>query len=305
MSKKKILVIGGTGFIGLNLIKKLNKAKFLITCLSLNKVKKKNRLNKVKYIFCNISNKIQLRKKIDSEYDYIVNLGGNIDHSNKKETYKSHYIGFKNLVDIFKKKKIEKFIQIGSSTEYGFEKSPQKEEKKIKSRNLRSIYSKSKLKSTKYGIYLYKKNKFPITILRIFLSYGPGQKSDRLIPYAINSCLNDIMFDCSDGEQIRDYIYIDDVVNLIIKILNNKKVNGEILNVGSGKPVKIKFVINEIVRQIKKGYPNFGSIKLRKDEPNKLYANIKKTKNFSKWSPKINLSKGLRKTIEFYKNNKL
>ena len=305
MFKKKILVVGGTGFIGLNLIKKLNKTKFSITSLSLNKVKKKNRLNSIKYIFCDISKKTEIAKNINNEYDYIINLGGNIDHSNKKETYSSHYLGFKNLVDIFKKKKIEKFIQIGSSTEYGFEKSPQKEEKKIKSRNLKSIYSKSKLKSTKYGIRLYKKNKFPITILRIFLSYGPGQKLDRLIPYVINSCLKNIKFDCSNGNQIRDYIYIDDVVNLIIQLLKSKKTNGEILNVGSGKPVKIRFVINEIVRQIKKGYPNFGSIKLRKDEPSKLYANMKKIKKFSKWSPKINLSKGLGKTIEFYRNNKI
>ena len=96
-----------------------------------------------------------------------------------------------------------------------------------------------------------------------------------------------------------NYIYIDDVVNLIIQLLKSKKTNGEILNVGSGKPVKIRFVINEIVRQIKKGYPNFGSIKLRKDEPSKLYANMKKIKKFSKWSPKINLSKGLGKTIDF------
>ena len=162
-----------------------------------------------------------------------------------------------------------------------------KKKKKIKSRNLKSIYSKSKLKSTKYGIRLYKKNKFPITILRIFLSYGPGQKLDRLIPYVINSCLKNIKFDCSNGNQIRDYIYIDDVVNLIIQLLKSKKTNGEILNVGSGKPVKIRFVINEIVRQIKKGYPNFGSIKLRKDEPSKLYANMKKKKNFRNGRQKL------------------
>ena len=304
MLKKKILVVGGTGFIGFHLIKKLNKTKFLITCLSLNKVKSKNRLKDVRYIFCDTSKKNELNKKVNSEYDYIVNLSGNIDHFKKKETYRSHYLGFKNLVDIFKKKKIEKFIQIGSSTEYGFEKSPQKEEKKIKNRNLKSTYSKSKLKSTIYGIHLYKKNNFPITILRIFLSYGPGQKSDRLIPYVINSCLNDLRFDCSKGNQIRDFIYVDDVVNLIIRLLKNKKVNGEIFNVGSGKPVEIKFIIKKIVRQIKKGYPNFGSIKLRKDEPIRLYANTKKVKALLKWSPKIELTRGLYKTIEFYRNNK-
>ena len=63
MFKKKILVVGGTGFIGLNLIKKLNKTKFSITSLSLNKVKKKNRLNSIKYIFCDISKKTEIAKK--------------------------------------------------------------------------------------------------------------------------------------------------------------------------------------------------------------------------------------------------
>tara|TARA_B100001123_G_scaffold431084_1_gene552043 strand:- start:438 stop:1367 length:930 start_codon:yes stop_codon:yes gene_type:complete len=303
MYRKKILVVGGTGFIGFHLIKKLKKKKFSITSLSLNKVKKINRINKIKYIFCDISKKIQLKKKIQSEYDYIVNLGGNVDHSNKKETFQSHYIGSKNLIDIFKKKNIQKFIQIGSSTEYGFEKSPQKEEKNRKKRKLKSIYSRSKLKTTNYAISLYQKHKFPITVVRIFLAYGPRQKLDRLIPYVIQSGLMNLNFHCSAGEQVRDYIYIDDVVNFIILLLKNKKTNGEILNLGRGVPVKINFVINEIIRQIKKGKPIFGSIKLRKDEPEKLYADLNKAKKFLNWYPKINLKNGIKKTIRYYEDN--
>ena len=69
-------------------------------------------------------------------FDYVVNLGGYVDHSNKKKTFKSHYEGCQNLAQIFLKKKISSFIQIGSSLEYGRSKSPQKENIKC---NLKSI----------------------------------------------------------------------------------------------------------------------------------------------------------------------
>ena len=55
---------------------------------------------------CDISNKRALNKKINSEFDYVVNLGGYVNHNEKKKTFQSHYIGCKNLVDIFKKKKL-------------------------------------------------------------------------------------------------------------------------------------------------------------------------------------------------------
>ena len=82
----------------------------------------------------------------------------------------------------------------------------------------------------------------------------------------ITNCLKNKKFDCSDGNQLRDFLYIDDFTKFILEIIKSDKFIGEIINVGSGKPRKIKNIINLIHSNIKKGKPQFGKIKLRRDE---------------------------------------
>ena len=102
--KYKILVTGGTGFIGRNFIKYLLKKKiFKIYSLSVFKLKKSLRYKNVNYIFCKLENASLLKKKLKHDFDYIVNLAGYIDHSNTKETLNSHFHGLKNLINITKK----------------------------------------------------------------------------------------------------------------------------------------------------------------------------------------------------------
>ena len=149
-------------------------------------------------------------------------------------------------------------------------------------------------------VKLLLEKKFKVIILRLYQVYGPYQKNDRLIPQVINFCLKNKKFPCTEGSQKRDFIYVDDFFNLILKILKKKKLNSGIYNVGCGKPIKVKDVIKKIVGLIKKGTAKFGSIKMREDEINLLYPNIKKVKKNFKWIPKVSLSKGLKKTIKFY-----
>ena len=141
--------------------------------------------------------------------------------------------------------------------------------------------------------------------MRPYQIYGPYQKINRLIPYVITSSLKDKLFDCSSGLQFRDFLYVDDFVNLIIKIINCKNNQTGIYNVGYCKPYKVKSIIKKIILILKKGKPNFGRIKMRSDEVKYLYPDIKKVSNVYKWSPKINLTQGLIKTIKYYKKNNL
>ena len=298
--KKNILIVGGTGFIGYHLASKSLKKGWQVTSISSKPPRKIRYLSNVKYLHCDITKKKFLKKTIKKNFNYVVNLGGYVDHSNKKKTFESHYNGCKNLAEIFLKKKPLAFIQIGSSVEYGNIKSPQKEDAKRSPKSIKSIYGKAKLLSSTHLLDLYKKKKFPATILRLYLTYGPRQDINRFIPIVIQSCIKNKKFDCSEGSQFRDFIHVNDVVDAILKSLVNKNARGQIINVGSGKPRKIRNIIKRIRKISKGGFPLFGKIKLRKDEILKLYPNIKKAKNKINWKPKIPFDKGLKSTIKFY-----
>ena len=147
MLKKKILISGGTGFIGYHLAKKCLSLGWSVTSISRKKPKNYRKLKNINYKICDVSNIKELKKKIKLDYDYIVNLAGHVDHSHKRKVTQSHYIGCKNLASLFLNRKIEKFIQIGSCTEYGKLKSPQKESYIIK--KTYSFYGRAKFLRTK------------------------------------------------------------------------------------------------------------------------------------------------------------
>jgi nucleoside-diphosphate-sugar epimerase len=296
--KKKILVAGGTGFIGYNLLRKLLKHNFELYSLSSKPPKKIIKLKNVKYIVCDISEKKLLSKKIKINFDIVINLSGYVDHSKKIKTLLSHFNGCKNLFNLFKdRNNIKLFIQIGSSLEYGNIKSPQKESSRC---HPRSFYGLAKYQATNFLNKQIKKVNFSILILRLYQVYGPHQSENRLIPHVINSCLKNREFDCTEGNQIRDFMHVDDFTNFIIKVLKKKKIDSEIINLGSGKPVKINEIILKIKKMIKSGKPRFGKIEMRKDEILKLYPDIKKLKKLFNWKPKIKINNGLRKTVNFY-----
>ena len=189
---------------------------------------------------------------------------------------------------------------MGSSVEYGNLKSPQKENFKCNPQSIKSIYGKAKLLSSIYLINLFNKKKFPSTILRLYQAYGPKQDLNRFLPIIIKGCIKNKKFPCSKGNQSRSFVHVEDVVDAILKSLTNKSARGQIMNIGSEKPIKIRKIIENVKKILKGGYPQFGIIKLRKDEILKLYPSIKKAENKINWRPKISFNRGLKSTIKFY-----
>ena len=272
---KKILIIGANGFLGYNLSKKIKNIGYKIVLLCRKKNNKLKTFKQAQYIYCDINNEKKLKKKLIGNFDYVINFSGNIDHKNKHQTFKTHYGGLKTLVKVLKNKKIKIFIQAGTSLEYGKDHSPQREKNQSKPI---SHYGKAKYLASK----LLMNKKF-------FFKY--------------NSCLNDQKFDCTEGSQKRDFLYIDDLTDLLKKIIKAKKIKSGIYNVGNGKPITVKNVIKKINLIVKKGKPNFGGIKMRKDEVKSLYPNVSKVIKTFKWKPKTTILKGLKKTINYYEKN--
>ena len=301
MKNKKLLIAGGTGFIGYHLAKKAIERGYDVSSLSSKKPKSYRYVKKVKYIICNTLNKNLLKKKLNKNFDVVINLSGYVNHSDKKKTFQTHYYGCQNLANIFLEKKIKKFIQIGSGMENGNIKSPQKEKEICKPL---TNYALAKYKSSSYLLNLINKKKFPAVILRLYLTYGPEQDLNRLIPLAIVQSLKGREIPTTHGNQVRDFIYIDDLIEIILKFINVKLLKKRIFNIGSTRPTKIKNVIKEIIKITGKGKPNFGKIKLRKGEIMNMYPDTKSMRLKLRWSPKIPLSKGLKLTIKSYKNER-
>ena len=83
------------------------------------KKKRDIKLKGVKYVYCDLANFEKIKKKTSKNYDYVFNFIGNVDHNNKKDNIKSHFMSTKNLLKIINKNYLKLFIQIGSSLEYG------------------------------------------------------------------------------------------------------------------------------------------------------------------------------------------
>lgn len=300
---KKIVIIGGTGFLGFHLANFCLKKKFQVISFSRNRPSKKRYLKKVLYLLGDISKKNNLKLKLKNHLDanYVVNFGGEVDHKNLKKTFLSHYDGTINLANLFLKTSIDKFIQIGSSMEYGKLKSPHKEEAKTKPV---SNYAKAKAFANSFLLKLHKKEKFPITIIRPYQIYGTHQDTNRFIPIIVTSCLKNKKFDCSEATQSRDFLYIDDFIKFIFRVLIDVNSKGEIFNIGNGQPYILKKIINIVKKLIGKGKPDFGKIKLRDEENLITYPSIKKAKKFYNWKPKTKLILGLKKTIRYYETLK-
>ena len=238
-------------------------------------------------------------------FDYIINCGGygaHYDYNNGGEKIaKTHIFGLINILKLLNKKRIKKFIQIGSSEEYGQSTSPINENKKAEPL---TPYAFAKKICTNLLKSLYISEKFPSVTLRIFLAYGPYQDNNRLIPQVINGFIKNRQVKLSSGYQKKDFCFIEDIVDAILLLINSKKAtNGEIFNVCSGSSISIKKIVYKIKNIIKKGKPKFGKIKIRSSENLNFYGDNKKIKKNLGWKPKTTLKNGLQKTIKYYLKN--
>ena len=272
----------------------------------------KNYINKKKLIVKKVDIRdkkalTNLFKKYKFDYCYHLAAISQVLTSNQspEETYEINVFGTINLLESAKlyRPKI-KFIFSSSDKAYGSSKKlPYKEDFPLNGLN---PYDASKACADIISRSYAKAFNLQVCVTRFVNIYGPGDVNwDRIIPGTIKSLINNkkpILR--SNGRFLRDYLFIDDVVNgyiMLGKVMQNKKVKGIAINFGSGKPITVLNLVKKMLK-INNNNSKFYIIKNKvKNEIKDQYSGYQLAKETIHWKPKISLEEGLVKTFSWYK----
>ena len=321
MVKKRIIVTGGLGFIGSNLIDLLLKKNYQVINVdkityssNFYNIKEFKKNKNYKFIRCDISSK--KLEKIFNRYNPngIFNLAAetHVDRSidNPKSFINSNIIGVFNILEIFKKfskkNKKTRLIHISTDEVYGdilFGRT-----KEDFPYNPSSPYAASKASSDHLVSSYVRTYKIPAIITNCSNNYGPKQHPEKLIPKLIYNILTNKMLPIyGKGKNSREWIYVMDHCEALVKIFKKGKI-GNFYNIGSNKNI-INIEICKKLLKIAKSKVNIGKnvkIKFVKDRPGhdiRYALNSNKIINELNWKPKTNFEEGLIKTFNWYLNN--
>lgn len=302
LESKRVLILGGTGFIGRHLAIILLKYGADVTIAGMQDCKWHGQFG-FSYIQVDIINGSTLAEIASVSYHYVFNLSGYVDHtpyfSGGRQVITNHFFGLLNVLDCLDRSELKGFVQAGSSDEYGNQLAPQHE---LLRESPISPYSAAKVSATHLIQMLSKTEAFPGVVLRFFLVYGPGQDEKRFLPQIIKGCLENKTFPTSAGEQLRDFCYIDDVVEAMLLAAQSQAAHGHVINIASGQPVCIRDVIETIQEKVGHGNPLFGQYPYRNGENMALYADVAKAKQLLGWQPKVSFDAGIDQCIDYMKN---
>lgn len=285
---KRIVVFGGSGFVGKSLLEKLidEKMDFIVA-------KNKSKINnKVKIFDGNLLDSNSFESKIKNN-DIIINLAGQFK-GNFSNFIDLNIKGGLNLLEACKKKKGIRIILISSVNVYGESNGKaSKENQELKPQN---IYGTIKVLTENLYQTYSKSYGMKITILRLANLYGINKKNGLMLNMINALEKNKVVTINHLGNQERDYLYIDDAINGIIKTIQNPQKNFQIFNITSGKPITTKSVI-EIIEKLCNKKIRKKIVKEAPDEKS-IYASNTKAKRVLFFVPKINLKDGIKLILE-------
>ena len=302
----KVLVTGVAGFIGSNLSRKLIENNIDVIGIDNLSYGVKSQIPSGVKVFQEDIRDKQISGLFD-RVDYVFHLAAKnslIDcENNPAETHDINVNGTKNIFNISINKGVKKVIYAESSAVYeGVEALPSVETTTYP----KSIYAKSKMETNTIAQQLFISKGLFATGLRYFNVYGPHQDYRRTIPPVFSAFIIKMLQGerptiYGDGSKKRDFVYVDDVNDFHLMCMQNKLTDNNIYNIGSGKNYSIKSIYERIKSilnsDIKPIYgENFDF------EAQDTLANIDQAKKIG-WEPKTSISIGLKKSIDYIKEN--
>lgn len=308
----KILVTGGSGFIGSHLTDELlSHGHQVIVVDNLVNGKKENNKEAAKsssfsFIEADILDKEKMNdacKGVDVIY-HLACLG--VRHS-IHSPFENHLVnaeGSLNMLEAARKNDVKKFFYISTSEIYGDIKQFPIDENGVPLP--KTVYGSSKLAGENYAYSYYKCYGLDVTITRIFNNYGPRAHYEgdagEIIPRSIVNLLYGkapVIF--GDGSVTRDFFYVKDTARALHGLLSQKGITGEIINIGTGEEITMKHLLESIIRLM--GKENEIKIEYLEDRPAdvpRLWVNPSKFKSITGFTSEYSFEEGLKKTIAYY-----
>ena len=306
----KILITGGAGFIGSNFVRYMLEKYSNDEILVLDKLTYAGRLenlqevkDKIKFIKGDICNMEDVEKIRDC--DAIINFAAetHVDRSiiDAGIFVRTDVLGAYNLLEYARKNDVKKYIQISTDEVYGSIKNGSFKEEDILDPS--SPYSASKAGADLLCNAYFKTYGLPILITRSSNNYGPYQFPEKLIPVLIlNAIMNKPLPIYGEGENVRDWLYVKDNCEAIDLVFCKGK-EGEIYNIASGKEMRNIDIAKLILQELNKSESVIKYVEDRPGHDFRYSLNCDKIGKIG-WQAKTIFEEGLRKTIQWYKENK-
>jgi len=303
-----IVITGGAGFIGSHLCQRLLEGRHRIICVdnlitgNMDNINPFMKNKKFRFKMHDVSKYINIKGRVD----YVLHFASPaspVDYLNFPiQTLKVGSLGTHNALGLAKIKKA-KFLLASTSEVYGDPLiHPQKEDYwgNVNPIGPRGVYDEAKRFSESITLAYHRIHKIDTKIVRIFNTYGPGMRKHdgRAIPNFISQALCDEPLTIyGDGAQTRSFCYVDDLVEGILRLMKSK-LNVPV-NLGNPKEMSLLDIGKKIIA-LTNSKSKIVFEKLPVDDPKKRRPNINRAKKYLEWKPKVILTIGLRKTIEYF-----
>jgi len=310
MGTKTIIVTGGAGFIGSHLMDALietNKVICIDNLVTGNDMNIKHLMKNKNFIFIkhDVSEPIKIEGKVDRIY-HLSSPASPVDYQKLPvETMMVNSLGTRNMLELAKTKDA-RFLLASTSEVYGDpEKHPQREDYwgNVNPVGPRSCYDESKRFAEALAMAYYRVHGVDVRIARIFNTHGPRMRTNdgRVIPNFITQALEGIPITVYDGKQTRSFCYVSDMVDGLIRLMESGYA-GEPFNLGNPDERKIIDVAKK-VKQMTGSKSEIVFRPLPQDDPARRKPDINKSKSKLGWEPKIGFDDGLKKTIDWFREN--
>lgn len=304
----KVLTTGATGFIGSNLTRRLIQEGFEVGIIKREKSdvwRIRDLLDKIVTYDVDLRDTYGVSKAVSHfRPDFTFHLAAEIYKPQEISLMvDTNVLGTINLLEASKDSTAKLFVNTSSCFVYKESKDKLKENADLTPLN---FYALTKIQAEQACSFYAERYKLKTITLRLFPPYGPADHERRLIPYVIKNLLKGERPKLTTGWQRWDFIYVDDIVDVYLKLLSipDFPQKHEIFNIGTENAVSVREVVSRIKEIIGTELePDWGAIPHRKDEVWFICADISKAKTVLRWQPKVQiLEEGLELTVKWYEN---